>query len=392
MFSDRVPPLDEPNAYTLALNAALVRGPVAAGAPLLDLASFDPTRAGLSALAEAHAMLAAQPLSAHAPEPLGEPAARAAVAEALRRSAPALSSDRIVLTASTSDSNAQLLRLLCDPGDAVLLPSPSYPLFEPITRAEGVRAIYYRLAYDGAWHLDRAAFAQAAAQPGVRAIVTVEPNLPTGSVLGAADRACLRDTAARYGLAIIADEVFGSHVWPGHEPLPSWLTETDVLTFVLGGLSKYCGLPQLKLSWIVVAGPSDPVRAALARLEWLCDLSLSVHSSVQHAAPGLLTLHEPFAARVRQRVAVNLATLERACAARPALQRLPGVGGWAAVLRVPELESDEALAIAAIERGVIVHPGQFYDLAPGAHLVVSLITDPLMFASGVDRLAALFAH
>jgi hypothetical protein len=385
MFSDRVPPLDEPNAYTLALNAARL-----AGAPLLDLASFDPTRAGLSPLGEARAILAAQSLPAHAPEPLGDPAARAAVAEALREAAPALTADQVILTASTSDSDAQLFRLLCDPGDAVLLPSPSYPLFEPIARAEGVRVIPYRVAFDGAWHLDRAAFAQAAAQPGVRAIVTVEPNLPTGSVLDAGDRACLRDTAAQYGLAIIADEVFRAHAWPGHAPLASWLAEADVLTFVLGGLSKHCGLPQLKLGWIAVTGPAALTRQALARLEWLCDLSLSVNAPVQHAAAPLLALHEPFVMRVGQRVAGNLATLDRACAAQPALQRLPGVGGWAAVVRVPALESDEALAIRAIERGLIVHPGQFYDLAPGAHLVLSLITDPLTFARGAGELQAMF--
>ncbi len=385
MFSNRVPPLDAPNPYTLALDTARLRG-----APLYDLASFDPTRAGLSPLAQARAILAAQSLPAHAPEPLGESAARAAVAEALREAAPALGADQVILTASTSDSDAQLFRLLCDPGDAVLLPSPSYPLFEPIARADGVRAIPYRLAFDGAWHLDRAAFAQAAAQPGVRAIVTVEPNLPTGSVLDAGDRACLRDTAAQYGLAIIADEVFRAHAWPGHAPLASWLAETDVLTFALGGLSKHCGLPQLKLGWIAVTGPSHLTRQALARLEWLCDLSLSVNAPVQYAAASLLALHEPFVARVGKRVAENLATLDRACAAQPALQRLPGAGGWAAVVRVPAFESDETLAVRAIERGLVVHPGQFYDLAPGAHFVLSLITDPRTFSRGVDELQAMF--
>lgn len=379
-FSHRVPPIAEPNAWTRALAARRE-----AGETVLDLTDADPTRAGLSPLVEAAEALARVGPLGYAPEPRGTAAARAAVASALADRGPEPPLDDLVLTASTSEAYAHLFRLLANPGEAVLVPTPSYPLFEPIARAEGVAVRPYPLRFDGAWHLDRAALEAAAA--GARAIVTVEPNHPTGTCLDPDDRAFLERLAVRTGAAIVADEVFGEHPLPGHGPLPTWRGEREVLTFVLGGLSKRCGLPQLKLGWIAVAGPGDAKREALARLEWLGDLFLSVGSPVQAALPELLALRHAFTERVRERITANLAALDAMLAAHPACTRLPAHGGWTCVLRVPATRSDEAWALALLERGVAIHPGHFYDLAPGEHLVASLIVEPATFARGLESLA-----
>jgi hypothetical protein len=294
----------------------------------------------------------------------------------------------IVLTSSTSESYVQLFRLLADPGEAVAFPVPSYPLFEPLARAEGIRPRTYRLAWDGAWHLDRGSFAAAAR--GARAVVVVEPTNPTGSCLDAADRAFVESTAEQHGCAIVADEVFGDHPWPGREALPSWLdAPRRVPTFVLGGLSKLCGLPQLKLGWIVAAGPARARDEALAGLEWLADLSLSVGAPVQAALPALLELRHRFVARVRRRMLKNFETLDALARARPVVSRLPGDGGWSAVLRMPASRTAEQWALALLDRDVAAHPGDFYDFERGEHLVVSLIAAPGDVRTGCAALAQL---
>ena len=383
MPSRRVPSAgaSDTNDWTRRLAARLE-----AGLPVADLTVTNPTKLGLSPLAEAAAALAAAWPDAYEPDPRGMPSARAAVAAALASRAPRVDPDRIVLSTSTSESYSLLLKLLADPGDAVLFPAPSYPLLEPLARAEGVEGRAYRLAYDGAWHLDRGAFAERAR--GARAVVVVEPNHPTGSCLDESDRAFVEEVAEREGLAIVADEVFGDHPWPGRGPLPTWLGAPGrVPTFVLGGLSKLCGLPHLKLGWIVASGPSPAREQALAGLEWLADLYLGVASPVQSALPALLELRGDFARRVRERTGENLALFDALAGERPELARLPGEGGWSAVLRVPGSRPAEAWALALLARGVAVHPGDFYDFERGEYLVASLIADPADVRAGCEALA-----
>lgn len=370
MTSKRVPGAEPPNAWTARLAARR-----AAGLPVANLAVFDPTRTGLAPLAEAAAALAAVGPLAYEPDPRGALAARTAVAACLAGRGLQVSPEVILLTSSTSESYAHLFRLLADPGEAVAVPAPSYPLFEPLARAEGVEVRPYALRYDGAWHLDRGSLE--AALRGARAVITVEPNHPTGSSLTADDRAFMAAAAASAGAAIVADEVFGEHAWPGEEPPVSWLAgEWPVPTFVLGGLSKLCGLPHLKLGWLVAAGPAAPRAAALAGLEWLADLYLSVAAPVQAALPALLELRHGFVARVRARVAENLARWDALAAERPTLTRLRGSAGWSVVLRVPAERTAEAWALELLDRGAAVHPGDFYDLGGGEHLVASLLADP----------------
>lgn len=382
MTSRRVPPPQEPNAWTRRLGALR-----AAGMPVADLTLADPTRLGLAPLEEAAAALAAVWPGAYDPDPRGTPAARHALAACLEPRWPGADAADLVLTASTSEGYAHLLRVLADAGEAVAVPVPGYPLFEPLARAEGVEARTYRLAWDGRWHLDRDSFERAAR--GARAAVLVEPNHPTGSCLDAADRAFVETVAEREGLALVADEVFLDHPWPGRGPLSSWLgAPRRVPTFVLGGLSKFCGLPHLKLGWIAAAGPAGPRAEALAALEWVNDLFLGVAGPVQAALPALLELRRDFASRVRARLGANLAALDALARARPELTRLEADGGWTAVLRVPAARSSEAWALALLERGVAVHPGEFYDFERGEHLVVSLLAREEDVRAGCAALAA----
>ena len=381
MLSRRIPDLRAPNAWSLRLAALR-----AVGGLVADLTEANPTRTGLSPLAEAAAALALAPTLPYEPAPLGMHSARAAVASSLSAPGAEVQPEQIALMPSTSDAYAHLFRLMADPGDTVLAPAPSYPLCEPIARAEGVRVRHYPLAFDGRWHLDRGALE--ALSPGARALVLVEPNHPTGSYLDAEDRAFAEDLAVRHDLALIVDAVFADFARDPVRPLPSWSGERRAPTFVLGGLSKRCGLPHLKLGWIAVAGPEAARREALAGLEWLADLFLGVAAPVQYALPQLLALRHVFASRVAERIATNLAHVARLTAAHPECTLLPADGGWSAVLRVPATRTDEAWALALLERGVAVHPGHFYDFAAGEHLVVSLIVEPATFATGLDLIDA----
>ncbi|MEO5989451.1 MAG: pyridoxal phosphate-dependent aminotransferase [Candidatus Eisenbacteria bacterium] len=354
------------------------------------MTATDPIRVGLAPLELACAALEAVGATPHEVESLGWLQARAAVAALLSTHELEISPENITLTSSTSESYAHLFRLLANPGEAVLAPSPSYPLFEPLAHVEGLELRPYRLAFDGRWHLDRASLEQASSTAGARLIVVVEPNHPTGSCLGADDRAFIEALAERGDMAIVSDEVFRAFSRsPRVGPLPGWLGARRVPTFVLGGLSKLCGLPHLKLGWIAACGPEAEVREAMGGLEWLGDLFLSVGGPVQAALPALLLARERFQLQVRARIAANDAALAQLCQECPAITVLPAEGGWSAVLRLPATRTEEEWSLALMERGVLVHPGHFYDLTGGEHLVLSLIVEPQAFAEGCHRLGLL---
>lgn len=385
MLSHRIPASLSPNAWSVRRTELLT-----AGEPLLDLIETDPIRAGLAPLEAAATALAACPATPQAPAGLGAHAARQAIADLLATRELEVPPEHIALTSSTSEGYARLFQLLADPGQAVLVPTPSYPLFESLAAAEGVEARRYRLAFDGRWHLDRDSLERAAARSGSRMIVTVEPNNPTGSCLDAADREFLESVAERHGLAIVSDEVFRTFPrFPAMLPTPTWLGPRRVPTLVLGGLSKLCGLPHLKLGWIAACGPAELVREAMLGLDWLGDLFLSVNAPVQSALPALLATRERFAMQCGARLAANAAALAQLCAECPAVSVLPAEGGWSAVLRLPATRSEDDWALALLDRGVAAHPGHFYELEGGVHLVVSLIVEPQTFAEGCHRLGLL---
>jgi alanine-synthesizing transaminase len=384
--STRLPPSLEPNAWALRLAELRVKG-----APLLDLTESNPTRVGLSGVTPAVLEALADPRGTrYDPDPRGLPSARAAVAAYYGARGTTVSPTDVVLTSGTSESYAHLFRLLANPGDTILIPSPSYPLFEPIAAVEGIGVIPYRLEWDGAWHLDLGSVEAALAAAGgrARALVVVEPNHPTGSSLDPAERQALEDLLERHGVALVSDEVFSDFPWrAGERWFEGFLSERRVPTFVLGGLSKCCGMPQLKLGWIVAAGPEPARRALLEGLEWIADLFLSVSAPVQLALPTLLDARHAHQARVRERLASNLAALADFLRRRPEVTPMSGRGGWAAVLRLPVRDGLD-WALALLEREVVVHPGHFYDLRVEGCVVLGLISESDVTRRALERLDA----
>lgn len=379
-FSSRARFHAHENRLTAALADARGRGQ-----PLVDLTESNPTRAGLSpdARALSHA-LDDRRVAEYEPSPFGLASARTAVAASLTAAGIATRADQILLTASTSEAYSYLLRLLCDPGDSVLVPAPSYPLLDVLAQLEQVRLIPYPLAYDGEWHVDTAKLASAC-DATTRAIVTVHPNNPTGSYLKHDEL----DALAALGLPIISDEVFADYplVDDPARAESALLARDRALVFRLGGLSKSVALPQLKLAWTVIDGPEPLAAEARNRLEHIADAYLSPGAQVQLALPRLLALGAPVRERLLARVRTNLAALDHAVRGT-AITRMRVEGGWYAILRVPAVCDDEQWALTLLaDDSVLVQPGYYYDLR-GAHLVLSLIALPAQFAEGVRRLVA----
>ncbi len=347
------------------------------GKPGFDLTGSNPTRVGIVYPEELLGVLVraqAESLVYH-PEPFGMLAAREAVARVT-----GVNSADIMLSASTSEAYAFLFKLLCDAGDAVLVPAPSYPLFEHLAELEGVQALPYRLAYDGAWHIDTDSL-RSALTPRVRAIVVVSPNNPTGQYVSDSEA----DALASFGLPLISDEVFGEFPLSGISPRRPRPRE-GCLTFTLDGLSKRAGSPQLKLGWTVVSGPERERREACERLELIADTFLSVGTPVQQALPGLLDLCPRVTAAIGARCRENLATLTGVVQGS-AVTLLRAEAGWSSVLRLPAVRSEEQLVLGLLrEQQVLVQPGWYYDFESEPYVIVSLLTEPRVFREGTTRL------
>lgn len=383
MFSGRVPAL---RANRVAGELARLRSE---GRPLDDLTASNPTRVGLPYPPDLLAPLASPDARVYDPAPFGLPAAREAVAAHLAGRGVPVHPDRVVLTASTSEAYGLLFKLLCDPGDAVLVPQPSYPLFEHLTRLDGVAARPYRLEYHGRWQVDVDDLA-AMVDARTRAVLLVSPNNPTGSFVRGDELAEVREVASRHGLAIVCDEVFADYPMEEAAGRPGALVgDTEVLTFTLGGLSKSAGLPQLKLGWILLGGPDALVAGARDRLELVCDTYLSLATPVQLAAGALLRRSRPVAEAILERVRANHAALRRSAAGFPACRVLRVDGGWYAVVQAPAIRSEESLVIELLRRdGVLVHPGYFFDFPREAFLVLSLLPPPDVFVGAASRVLA----
>jgi aspartate/methionine/tyrosine aminotransferase len=367
-----------PNPLAVALER------LRASRSLLDLTESNPTRAELPYPNEAILDALSSPGALlYEPHPFGLPSARDAIAAELSSSGVVVPPSHVVLTASTSEAYAFLFKLLCDPGDEILVPAPSYPLFAHLAQLESVRSVSYRLAYDGAWHVDLDSVRRGITSR-TRAVLSVAPNNPTGSYLKRDELAAL----ASLGLPIVSDEVFARY--PLREDSGRALTALEAqgapLVFALGGLSKLAALPQMKLAWMAVGGAAPSALQALARLEVVADAFLSVGSPVQHAVPALLASRVPVEAAIQARTRKNLAVLRQATRGSAA-SVLDVEGGWYAVLRVPRTHSEESWALSLLEEDdVIVHPGHFFDFEQEAYLVVSLLTREATFEEGVRRI------
>jgi len=380
-FSDR-------SGFDLTPNrlSRLVQAKRRAGASLIDLTQSNPTEAGLSAAPDVLAALTDPRSLRYQPDARGLVAAREAVAGDFARRGHALDADRILLTASTSEAYGFLFKLLCDPGDTVLVPRPSYPLFEFLARLENVRTAFYDLDYDGEWHVSIEKLA-AAIPERARAIVVVNPNNPTGQFLKRDEAEAIEALCAARSLALISDEVFADYAF-GDDPrrVTSLARDGAALSFALGGLSKSCALPQLKLGWIAVTGPPAPRQSALERLEIIADSYLSVGTPVQHAAAGLLARLPELQDPVQSRVQANRGALQRAVHGS-AVTLLGSEGGWCAILKMPRTVSEEDRVLGLLERhDVLVHPGFFFDFPSEAYLVLSLLPPEEVFSRGISLL------
>jgi alanine-synthesizing transaminase len=380
VFSSRLPHRLDLNALSVATAA-----PEAAGAVLLDLTETNPTNVGLSYPSDVLACLANPDANRYQPSAFGLTSAREAVAADYARKGTAVTSEQVVLTASTSEAYSLLFKLLCDPGDHVLVPQPSYPLFELLTALDGVPATPYRLDYNGAWTIDRDSVERGVSSR-TRAILVVSPNNPTGSMLRRDDRDWLVGLCNECALALIVDEVFADYPLAPVKDACSIVGENRALTFSLGGLSKSAGLPQAKLGWIVVSGPDDVVPIAMTRLEMICDSYLSVSTPAQLAAPALIASGQSIRAAISERLQENLRQLRQRLTGSPSITLLEPEGGWSAVLQVPATEPEEALVMRLLkDEHVRVHPGYFFDFQREAFLIVSLLPEPRVFATAVDR-------
>lgn len=393
MFSSRTQWNLEPNRLSRLADARRAAG------GLIDLTVSNPTHCGfdydrpaiLSAIGQSAALR-------YEPDPRGLAAARRAVAAYYAERGVTLDEGRVFLTPGTSEAYAHLFRLLCETGDAVLAPSPSYPLFDLLADLNDVRLATYPLLYDHGWHVDTAALRAAIEASHPRALLAIHPNNPTGSYLKSGEWDALQGMAGAANAAVIVDEVF--YDFP---LLPSAVAASQVqvcldyphaaaLTFALNGLSKTAALPQMKLGWIAIFGPPELAETAARRLEVIHDTYLSVDTPVQYAVEALLGTRHAMQAQIRERTARNLATLDRLLKAHPGVVRLDAEGGWNIVVRLPRVHTDEEWAELLLERaGVLTHPGHFYAFAREAHLVLSLLPPADVFALGIERLLAALA-
>ncbi len=382
MFSSRLSFADTTNALSKAKEKRL-----ADGLPLVDLADSNPANAGFAwSAAELGPLLRRDGIQRQDPDPRGLPAARTAIADYYLARGQRVPLDRIFLSSSTSEAYAWVFKLLCNPGDELLVPEPAYPLLEVIAALEGVTLRPYRLAQlAGEWVIDTATLTMGRQ---TRGILCINPSNPTGAFVGRRDRDVLRGFALKHGLALICDEVFLDYPAEGVASPGTWVGETQVPMFVLSGLSKVALTPQLKLAWVVVAGAPEFVREAGRRLEHIADAFLSVNTPVQLAASDLLRRAEPLRAAVRARVAQNEAALRTwVTVAGQRCTVYPRPAGWTAILGLPPGVAEERFLLRGVEEGVWAHPGYFYGLPEiTPSVVLSLLTNPDAFSQGLAAL------
>ena len=379
MFSRRTSWPLAPNPFTLAHREAL-----RSRREILDLTISNPTRAGFdydeSAILDS---LRNSRSLEYDPQPKGLLSAREAVADYYNARGDKCGPENLVLTTSTSEAYSYVFRLLCNPGDEVLVPKPSYPLFDFLADLQDVKLVPFECIYDHGWQIDCPAL-ESCLSDRSRAIALVHPNNPTGAYINANEQAQLNKLCSERGMALIVDEVFLDYTHDG-KLRPSFVANNAALTFTLSGLSKISALPQMKLAWIAVSGPQSQL--AMERLEVIADTFLSVSAPIQLAASAMLEQRRGMQAQILSRVRANLSQLDHQLARQKSCARLQTQAGWYAVLRVPVTGSDEDLAIELLqERSVLVHPGHFYDFPRDGYLVLSLITPEEQFANGVARI------
>lgn len=387
MFSQRTNWKLTPNTYTRTLEE--IR---AAGRPLIDLTVSNPTACGFDY--DSAAILRSfqsEKSLAYEPQAKGLRSAREAVAQYYRDDHTArVDPESVVLTTSTSEAYSHVFRLLCDPHDEILVPKPSYPLFDFLGELQDVKLVPYSLRYAHGWFLDFASVRRSLT-PRTRAILLVHPNNPTGSYVKPEEVAQLNALCRERNLALIVDEVFLDYQLAS-KARQTFAVNHDALTFTLSGLSKISALPQMKVAWVVTSGPESLAQPALERLEVIADTYLSLSSLVQWAFPELLAQRQTMQPQLQARVRANWAHLKTLARRKPC-EVLESEGGWHAVLRTPGPLPDEDLAIEIMQKAhVLVHPGHFYDFPSDEYLVLSLIVSTDQFEQGISRLVGILVE
>ncbi len=384
MFSSRTDWLLAPNRLTRQLEERRREG-----LPVLDLSESNPTRCGFAAEPEILKSLQDPRLLTYEPDPRGLLRARQAVCDYYAAGGVSVRPEQVFLTTSTSEGYTYVFRLLADPGDKVLIPQPSYPLFDFLAGINDLEVVSYPLHYSENWYIDLDEMRNGWV-PRAKAVIVVHPNNPTGSFVKSGEFDFLAEYCRQNDGVLIADEVFADYVLEaGDDRVLSHAATSDVLTFTLSGLSKISALPQMKLGWVVVSGPKGQLETALERLEVIADTYLSLSAPIAHALPALLEHRKKVQPRIMERLNSNLKWLDRETASCQQVKRFKVGGGWYAVLKVPETVSDEDWAVDLLATdGVLVHPGHFYDFADDGHLVLSLLTKELTFQEATGRILA----
>ncbi|HEV2617604.1 MAG TPA: pyridoxal phosphate-dependent aminotransferase [Candidatus Acidoferrales bacterium] len=383
MFADRTNWNLAPNRLAEALAQHRAKGK-----QLLDLTASNPTDCGFRYDTAAILRALSNPaVTVYQPEPRGLATARHAVAEYYGPRGGEVPVEDILLATSTSEAYSFVFRLLCNPGDELLIPAPSYPLFDFLADIQDVKLVRYPLFYDHGWEIDFQAMRQAITSR-TRGIIVVHPNNPTGNYLNSSQIKRLNEICSARDMAVIADEVFFDFSLMPERPI-SFAANRGALTFTMSGLSKIAGLPQMKAAWLITSGPDPWKSQASERLEVIADTYLSPNTPVQVALPSFLEQRHAFQQQLLTRVRSNLAELDRQIAGQESCSRLKIDGGWYAILRVPATRPDEALAVELLESsGVYAHPGHFYDFPREGYLIVSLITPESIFAEAIQRVIA----
>ena len=384
MFSSRTDWLLAPNRLTRHLEERRRKG-----LPVLDLTESNPTRCGFAADVEILDSLRDPQSLIYQPDPRGLPGARQAVCGYYAARGVSVTPEQVFLTTSTSEAYTYAFRLLADPGDKVLIPQPSYPLFDFLAGINDLEVVSYPLCYDREWRIDLDAVRDSW-MPQARAMIVVHPNNPTGSFVKRGELGFLAECCRQNQGALIADEVFVDYpLEAGEDRVVSHAAVSQVLTLTLSGLSKISALPQMKLGWVIVNGPEKQLKTALERLEVIADTYLSVSAPIAHALPVLLQHRKKIQPEILERLRSNLCWLDRQISSCPEVTRFRAEGGWYAVLKVPETLSDEEWAVEMLMgEGVLVHPGHFYDFPGDGHLVLSLLTEEGAFREGTGRILA----
>jgi alanine-synthesizing transaminase len=388
MFTERTGWERHPNRLAEMLDERRRRG-----LPLLDLTVSNPTECGIVYPAtDILAAFQSTDILQYHPDPKGLRIAREAICGYYATSHNTrVDPDDLVLASGTSEAYDMLMKLLCAPGEEILAPVPSYPLFDYLARVNDVTIRNYHLRYDGRWGIDIDSV-RTRITASTRAIIVVSPHNPCGNYLTSHEFKELREIARRYSVALIVDEVFIDFpLCDDSGRCGTTAGASDVLTFTLNGISKSLGMPQMKLAWIAVSGREDVRNEALARLEMLGDLFLSVNTPVQVAAPELFRCGNIVRQSILERITTNYRSLLSKLPGDSAVSVLPAEGGWSAVLRVPRTLGDEERAVRLLEAsGVLLHPGYFFDFEEEGYLVVSLLTPPEVLLEAIGKLDSNF--